>query len=245
MTGEKLQRQQLRLLQTMLCIGLLMCGLPVLPAAYGQQSGGAKPAAGGDCTAKLSPEAKEILEDRVVSAPLINLLKDLGALESVGRYPKGDDFRFVFGFNQAKNAAPDIEAREATDMRWLWVANIDAAEKLDELLDWRDDARFYRKDEKFDGDVSHGVITLEMKDGELSLRFDYEQKSPDQAQQYATLYNQVFTAAACEYQATENAVVYQNTKALAEKDHFVITTRLARAALDKLRADLQSAAAAN
>jgi hypothetical protein len=79
--------------------------------------------------------------------------------------------------------------------------------------------------------VAHFSVTFQTTTAELITNVAFRQQSPEQARKLAASLNAMLSTGACRERGLTTELFYQNTKALADKDHIFIVTRLPRAAL--------------
>lgn len=212
-------------------LGLMIVSVPV--QVYAQTAAVSKnqPASNAETKSSKETESGLNLKDRAFSEPVLNFIEDVRKLASLDKY-KLDD-RELAEISMLTRKGSDTISTSATSVN-IWVR--DAASLAAERL-WKNlpkEYRFYRFDEKLNADVERCTVEFLLEDNGLIVTTKYDLASDEHARKLASAYNTFFTKNVCECNDESENIIYQNTKALAEKNQVLVVTRLPRGSLDTL-----------
>lgn len=214
-------------------LGLMIVSVPV--HVYAQTAAVSKnqSTSGAETKAKeTANESSELnLRDRAFSDPVLTFIEDVRKLASLDKY-KLDD-RELAEISMLTRKGSDTVSTSATSVN-IWVR--DAASVAAERL-WKNlpkEYRFYRFDEKLNADVERCTVEFLLEDNGLVVTTKYNLASDEHANKLATAFNSFFAKNICECNDESENIIYQNTKALTEKNQVLVVTRLPRGSLDTL-----------
>lgn len=217
------------------CLGLLAVGTPA--QVYAQQAVNASRSSSsliGRCD-EDAPQVEELLNLNTYFHANKDFISDLSRLVSIGKYTPGDYEHVDISFEIPKERGT-MRTSASGGNRWLRVAAEDAVDKL--VFAFEDSNIFYRYEDEWKLDVAHFDVAYHLDASGIGINTTQEQKSFEQAQKLAVNYNASFLYQACHKQDELERSFYENTHALVENNKILIITRLPRAALDELLAEL-------
>lgn len=185
----------------------------------------------GKCNQTAQPEIESLLSKSFYAQTLADFLIDINNLSALGKFPPNGAFAQDLIYGEGFLITRQERLTELNPM----VSTLNSSKKKNVWLA----AAFQETKEKLktelDGD-SNSLFKIKLTGNHFSAETFLQTGSSEKAEKLADFYNTTFNSKVC--QESRLKVLYENTKAFADKDQVFIVTHLPRAAIDEfLKAD--------
>ena len=196
-----------------------------------------------DCSENTDEKAIHLLNLKVLSSGIIDLVNDLDGLVKLGKIKWTDTFDYDFN----RKVSWGGKVRTTTQVNsnynynnWTHLAVGDRIEDIVDLLcPWAGGCGLYNYDPDFETRASNSDIRIRL-DGQQVLTVQVHLLQPDaeQAESLSAIFSETFRIGACSdiYSEPAHQITYRNTVSKPGNGKILVVTRLPRAALDELLA---------